>query len=248
MRKGDAVLIFVTEDFLEDREVKLESKPEGRAVLPILKLNLVKKFDTGIYSYSMMTSVFSPIEIYSHPRALKSSTSVQEWCGNVYMQLNLRGDRYSVEAHSYFEKEGDQSFSLDAVWLEDEVWTHIRLDPASLPTGAVRMIPGTMASRLRHTPFEVMNATASLAPVVSPTGGDLMRYTIEYSDRTLAIDFGKAFPHEIAGWSETYIDGFGANAQRLTTRAVKSNSMMIDYWNRHSNADAHLRGELGLER
>src|SRR5205085_1004801 len=41
IRHGDAVLVFVTEDFLTDKEVKLESPPGDRRVSPVLKLNLV---------------------------------------------------------------------------------------------------------------------------------------------------------------------------------------------------------------
>ena len=75
-----------------------------------------------------------------------------------------------------------------------------------------------------------------------------MRYTLDYGNarRTLSIEFRSTFPYEIMGWSETYADGFGPNAKQLTTRAVRTNSLMIDYWSKHATGDTTLRQELGL--
>lgn len=250
MRNGDAVLIFVTEDFRGDKHVKLESDPTGKDVVPVLKLNLVKKFFTGIYPYSMMTSVFTPVDLSARPHTLKVSTTSQEWCGHTFTQLNFRGNKYELESRSYFEREADQDLSLGVALLEDEVWSRIRLKPSGLPTGDIEIIPSTMSSRLRHVPLAVERATATMAAIArDSSGAEMIRYTIAYknSERTLAIDFQKNFPHTIMGWSESYKDGFGPNAKMLTTRAVRTNSMMLDYWNRHATIDDSLRQELGLE-
>ena len=74
IREGDAVLIFVTEDFLSDQQVKYEGGPKDM-VESVLKLNATKKFWTGVYPYSLMTSVFTPIA--SASPSLKVSTSAQ---------------------------------------------------------------------------------------------------------------------------------------------------------------------------
>ncbi len=249
LRDGDAVLIFVTEDFLGDKQVKLESDPSGKKVVPVLKMNFTKKFSTGIYPYSMMSSVFTPVDVGTGPAALKVTTSAQEWCGHTYTQLNFRNTAYDVRSFSYFEKEGDREFSLDPAMLEDEIWTRIRLAPSTLPTGEIRMIPGTMSSRLRHIDLAAEDARASLAELGADSSGqELVRYTIEYpgSQRTLAIEFEKRFPFRIISWSETYRDGFGPRAQMLTTRATRTHELMIDYWTRNSTADDSLRRSLGL--
>jgi hypothetical protein len=198
----------------------------------------------------MMSSIFSPIDVASSPHALKIATSSQEWCGNTYTQFNLRGGSYAVEEHSYFESEGDREYTLDDALLEDEVWSRIRLAPETLPTGEIRIIPGTMTARLRHIRLAVESATASLAKAGTDSLlGDRMRYTLVYgaSGRTLAIDYQAGFPHRILGWTETYKDGFGPNAVLLTTRAVRTNELMIDYWAHHSTVDDSLRTLLGLE-
>ncbi len=76
IHNGHAVLIFVTEDFSKSKQVKLdipEYVPDDR--LKVLKLNYVKKFDTGIYPYSIMTSIFTPVDINNFPNSLKLTMS-----------------------------------------------------------------------------------------------------------------------------------------------------------------------------
>ena len=138
----DAVLIFVTEDFVKDRQVKYEFGPRSKEkTISVLKLNFTKKFNTGIYPYSIMTSIFTPVNYGALPTQ-KVTTSSQEWCGHTYMQLNNNGSGFSGIFHSYFQAEADQQFKLGKALLEDEVWTLIRLNPMSLPTGSIKIIPG----------------------------------------------------------------------------------------------------------
>ena len=75
LHEGDAVLIFVTEDFRSDTQVKYEGG-DRKNVAPILKLNFTKKFLTGVYPYSLMTSIFTPVDV--NDKTIKVSTSVQE--------------------------------------------------------------------------------------------------------------------------------------------------------------------------
>ena len=241
IRKGDAVLIFVTEPFLTDKQVKHEFG-DSKNSTSVLKLNSIKKFYTGIYPYSMMTSVFTPVEVDKHA-TLKVTSSNQEWCGQTFMQLNNRNGKIEGLLRSYFQNEGDQNFTLDATLLEDEVWTKIRLAPESLPTGEIEIIPGLQFARLRHTPLKVETATATLTAT-----GELQVYTIAYKKlkRKLAIKFEKDFPHRIMAWEESQMSGYGPNAKMMTTRAVKTNSILLDYWSRNKLSDSYLRDELGL--
>ena len=72
-------------------------------------------------------------------------------------------------------------------------------------------------------------------------------YSLEYEavPRKLAIRFESAFPHRIRSWEETGPGGF-AGSPTLTTKATATKSLMLDYWNKHGNADAHYRRELGV--
>ena len=145
IRNGEAVLIFVTEDFLPEEQVKANSADEDN--VSVLKLNYTKNFITGIYPYSIMQSTFFPLNGQEH--ALKVSASIQEWCGQVYAQLNNR-DNFQITSHSYFQGEADQELKLDKVNLENEVWSKLRVNPDDLPVGEFRMLPSLEFLRLSH--------------------------------------------------------------------------------------------------
>jgi hypothetical protein len=240
MHAGEAVLIFVTEPFLPDRQVKLERGDPSRGTT-VLKLNFVRKFFTGIYPYSLMTSTFTPVD-FARARTLKVASESQEWCGQTFTQLNFRDGRYSGLLRSYFEDEGDRMFDFAPTWLEDELWTRIRLAPETLPVGDVSVVPGLQYARLWHKEVRPEKARATIE-----ASGRESVYTLVYSaiPRKLVIRFEREFPWKIASWEETQPGGFDGSPL-LTTKAVATNSLMLDYWKRHGNADAHYRKELGL--
>lgn len=248
VRNGDAVLVFVTEDFLTNRQVKLESPRNERPIASVLKLNFMKEFVTGIYKYNMMTSVFTPVGYEERPRSLKLQSSSQEWCGMTYFQLNLDGDSYDVMGHSYFEQENDYQTSVDAVWLEDELWTKLRLSPGLLPEGTIEIIPAGFAVRKSHSGWSVEKAVAQKTSWNGEgfPGDSLMAYKLDYQDRgrTLTIIYERKFPHKIAGWMQTQVTG---NGDTLTARSVRTHSINSPYWNQNANADENLRNELGLK-
>ena len=249
---GHAILIFVTEPFLPDIHVKSDYKSSRLKSIPVLKLNFIKRFDTGIYDYSMMKSVFTPIptEKQQYIKTLKVSTTRQDWCGHVYLQYNLDGDRYNVKQYSYFEKEGDKTITIPSVHLEDEIWTRIRIAPETLPIGDVKMIPGSFFTTLRMIDIGEEKAVAELINKKEGERGDVSQYTVTYPSlrRTLSIRFNRYFPHDILSWSETYPSGSGKNAEVLTTKAHRTHAVMMDYWNKNSVKDIELRKELGLPR
>lgn len=235
---GKAVLIFVTEDFSKKKEVKLdEADKAGEDKVSILKMNFTKNFVTGIYPYSMMLSVFTPVSRNQFPNSLKATMSSQEWCGHVFSQMNLRAKKYDIESYSYFEKEGDSKFSIDRILLEDELWNIIRLDPDNLPKGKFMIIPGLFYTRLKHTDLKTIEVTG----VKSDQGGDA-KYTITYPDRKLSILFEKNFPHKIMGWEEE----FEERGKPAYTKAILDKTLYTDYWTKNKNQNKFLRDSLGL--
>jgi hypothetical protein len=235
IRQGKAVLVYVTEDFLPDIQVKADA--QNASNIPVLKLNATKKFNTGIYPYSVMQSTFYPVSNDQH--AIKISSSMQEWCGHVYMQLNNRDD-YEINAHSYFEGEADKSYKLDKSVLENELWTQLRLDPKQLPTGDLDVIPAFEYLRFSHTPLQAYDAIAELKDGI---------YILNYPelDRSLTINFNTAFPYNILGWEETFKSGFGPGAKVLTSKATQLASIRSPYWRKNHNKDEVLRDSLGLD-
>ncbi len=247
---GHAILIFVTEPFLPDIHVKADYESSRKKSIPVLKLNLIKKFNTGIYDYSMMKSVFTsiPSEKQQFSKTLKVSTTRQDWCGHVYLQYNLEENHYKVKQYSYFEKEGDKTVTIPSAYLEDEIWTRIRIAPETLPLGEMKMIPGSFFTTLRMIELGAKNAFAELTNTREGDRGGVSQYTVMYPslERTLSIRFNQNFPHDILSWSETYPSGSGEDAKVLTTKAQRTHAVMKDYWNKNSVKDLELREELGL--
>jgi len=245
MRKGEAVLIFVTEDFSDSKQVKLDdpSKNSDDAV-KVLKMNATRKFNTGIYPYSMMESVFTPLDQNNYPNSLKATTSSQEWCGHTFSQLNLKRNKYHFSGKSYFESEGDEEVDVNKSLLESELFNLIRLSPDQIPTGAIEIIPSGFFTRLAHTKIGVKQANLTIKDSSSIS----RKLEINYSDieRNVTIEFSKEFPFEILQWEETYKSGFGKNAKLMTTKAVKKKTILLDYWTKNHIADSTYRSQLEL--
>ena len=238
LREGKAVLIFVTEPFLADKQVKANrSNPEN---IPVLKLNSTKKYLTGIYPYSIMSSSFYPVQDNQH--AIKISSSIQEWCGHVYSQLNNR-EVFEYEAHSYFEGEADQKFNMEKNILENELWNKLRINPNGLPRGEIEIIPSLEYIRVSHQRIKPYKAIASITEK-----DGISSYSLTYPelDRTLTINFSTAFPYTIESWTDEFKSGYGANAKIMTSKATKINSLKASYWQQNANKDIFLREQLGL--
>ncbi len=252
---GEAVLVFVTEEFLRTKQVKYEGGDRSDAV-SILKLNLLKKFPTGVYDYSMMSSVFTPVDFHSRPRSLKVTTTSQEWCGHTFTQLNLRRNSYEARWFSYFMNEGDQRLELPVTHLEDDLWTRLRISPRHLPVGEFRMLPSSMYIRLLHKKMEPRKARAEITAYkpghevgMKFRGTNLKVYSLTYpeDERRLWIVYEDNMPYKILGWRESYKSGFGPGARSLNTEARLTHSIMSDYWNRNSLKDMRLKKKLGIK-
>ncbi len=237
LHDGNTVMVFVAEDFSKSKHVKLDEPAKHQSdAVKVLKLNTSKKFITGIYDYSMMSSVFMPIDHAQHPHSLKLTSSIQEWCGQTFMQANWKGNRYEIQQMSYFESEGDSKINLSNGLLEDELWTLIRIAPNTLPIGEVKMIASSFYLRLSHKENKVYDALTSLDTI----GLDYL-YTIHYPElkRTLEIEFEKSFPYRIMGWKESY----GEN--EVTTGKIL-NTIMSAYWEHQRPEDEVMRDDLDL--
>lgn len=234
IRKGTAVTIFVSEDFLPEKQVKADYQNKNN--IPVLKLNATKKFVTGIYPYSLMTSTFTPIQ--PNENAIKISFSSQEWCGNTYVQMNNRTN-YDINFYSYFESNTDKKISLEKVVLENDFWNQLRINPKEIKTGNYPVIPAFEYLALNHKEIKSYTATVSLTE-----SEGLLRFKINYSklNRTLSIALNKEFPFTIESWEETITK----NGKDFTTSAKKIKTILSPYWNEKGENGLKLRKELGL--
>jgi len=172
-RTGSAVLIFVTEDFSDSLRVKADpGKHPASDAYPVLKLNVVRDFQTGIYDYNTMTSVFARVSA-GWPIA-KVSFSSQEWCGHVWHQVVPRGSKVDGLFHSYFDGEADGRDDLampkdgvfeDALPILLRGWNGEYLKPGESRT--VPFLPSLFLSRLSHKPLAWAKATITRAAAPS---------------------------------------------------------------------------------
>ena len=172
-RQGSAVLVFVTEDFSDSLRVKADpGKHPATDVYPVMKLNFIRSFQTGIYDYNTMTSVFARVAA-AWPVA-KVSFSSQEWCGHVWHQIVPGAGGVSGIFHSYFDGEADGKDALplpEGGVFEDALPILLRgWNGEYLKAGESRTVPflGSLyASRLAHKPLAWRRATISRAAAAS---------------------------------------------------------------------------------
>ena len=240
-RNGTAVLIFVTEDFSKRKQVKLDDPSgAGRDAKKGMKLNMTREFVTGVYPYNTMLSVFTPI--YEELNSYKIVSSVTEWCGQAFTQMNWKNSAYKVQLFSYFESEGDQELKIDAK-AEDELFNLIRLNPDLIVEGDARLIPGLTFQRFSHVELKDYRADISK----NDLGENSSELIVDYPQlrRTLKIQYKKFFPYEILAWEEIQTK---SNGDQEVTKATRRSLNMLDYWNKNEKLFEPLRNDLGIEK
>jgi len=246
IHQGKVVSIFVREDFLTDKQVKNETY-ESKSSAPILKNIVRTNFITGIYDYSLHTSVFTPIN-QSRFSTLKVTNTMQEWCGTTFLQMNYKNGMYFMEQRSYFEKEGDRRVQLEQAVVEDALMNQIRLDYKNLPIGAFNIISKLSYTALKHKALKTYKATASLSEYKGEIfeGKDLLeyRYAVAEQKREVTLVFESVSPYRIVGFTETYPSAF--DEQVRTTTGVLLSSERLAYWGMNEPEDTEIRKKMGL--
>ena len=244
LRQGHAVAIYVTEPFSRKAAVKVDRYENNNPDHIIaLKLNLVTKFQTGVYDYSVMTSVFSNPNAQMQP--LKQSFSSQEWCGQVYEEIRYDQTGLTVDTKSYFEGETaverierKNVVSADTLWLMGRGLTVGGPGQGSLPDS---LVASSTQRRLKHRPVRVYDGGTRWADAESnitvPAGAFKVRalHWRRADGVQCVIRFEVAPPHRVIAWS--CADG---------TDAKMTGSLRTPYWQRSRLGDERMLRALGL--
>ncbi|MGB3590535.1 MAG: septum formation inhibitor Maf [Nonlabens sp.] len=235
LREGNAVLVFVTEPF--DAQDQIKADQPGEDQIPVLKLNATKDFITGIYPYHIMSSTYLPLDTKSN--AIKIASSIQEWCGQSYMQMNSNGKNYDVQLRSYFQSEGNVDFQVHNVMTENQLAIQLRIDPRKMPLDSINIIPSMEYLRLKHKETRSYKAFAKLNEI--PDG---LLYSVKFPElgRTIAYKVEKQFPYKILSWMDRYNDG---GTPMVSTAQLKQ-SIKTAYWNQNKTVHEALRDTLQL--
>ncbi|MDP2304503.1 MAG: hypothetical protein Q8P18_00580 [Pseudomonadota bacterium] len=257
LHPGQAVLIFVTEDFSWSERVKADPGAHPEAdIRKVLKLNENRDFQTGIYPYHTMTSSFLRLDAGDRMDAfdpLKITFSAQEWCGMVYDELVMAPTEVHVTAHTYFDSDttapASHAMPKDVVY-EDTVPVLVRgLDGAWLAPGATLTVPwwpAQMAQRFAHQPAALGTAAlgtatvsraAASAEVTVPFGTfPVDVYTVAVAGGpTTAWSVESAAPHRIVAWSSS-----------TGEQGALRGSDRLPYWQLNKPGDVTERARLGL--
>lgn len=247
VREGRAALIYVTEDMSDTLRVKADpGKHPAADVYPVLKLNEDRHFQTGVYGYSVLTSTF--VRPAPGWPVAKVSFSAQEWCGHVYHQLLVRGDRIEGTRHSYFDGEADATDRLahpagglmeDALPILLRGWGFFSMKPGE--ARAVPFLRSLMSARFDHRPLAWGKATlerrAAAGSVAVPAGRfATTTYAVAIDGGpTVTYEIEAAHPFRLVRWSSTT----GEEAELL-------GSTRLAYWKHNDPAGERFLPEMGF--
>jgi hypothetical protein len=251
-RHGVAVTIFVTETFSNSARVKADpGKHPPADEFPVMKLNLVKDYQTGIYDYNEMTSSFvalQPVNGRAAGSPTKITFSRQEWCGQTYHQLLFDAKSIRATRHSYFDGDGDSQKNLDYApegVAEDSLmqWARGMASPSLAPgesraVSLLRALPGLKGIDAAWEQATLSRPGASESVKVPAGTFAVERMSVRLpggETRTFYVE--KAAPHRIVKWESSS----GEHAEMLKSDRMK-------YWQMNGEGYERALNRIGLAR
>lgn len=253
LRNATEYMIYVTEPFNLIKQVKADSfDSENANNINVLKLNRIKDFQTGIYDYNLMTSIFvatEPFQImdnnYSSATEIKISFSSQEWCGNYFHQINRVKNGVRSMTHSYFESDADNDQLLDEAQntiFADNLFIRVRELINKLNVGTVDIFPTLESTRLLHKPFRKKTANISVQTdtyTYQSKGVVVREWTISADDEIWTFLVEKNYPRKILFFEHSLNNNTMESGMLI-------NSIRLPYWKLNQNGDESYLKELEL--
>lgn len=250
LRQGTRVMVFVTEPLRKSTYIKPDENLPAKKKVEVMKLNDLRKFPTGVYDYSVMTSVFASVngnDAKPPFSTIKVSFTAQEWCGTVFEIIKRQGKALQGNLYSYFEQDGEKSYKINTgnrLETEDNLWLLIReLTPSIFKnshTLTLDIIPSAWNRRKTHTPAQSVNCSLSkqksgnLETAIGTLATNLFQW--EYDGKMTKVWVERDYPRRILQWQES--DGSSGTIIA---------SVRETYWHKNKNSHFYLRYELGLE-
>ncbi len=251
LRSGQAVMVFVTEPFSKTKRVKVNDhtrNPDDTE--DVLKLNLIRDFQTGIYDYNTMVSVFARTSDFS---PIKTTFTSAEWCGHVYGEQWFDEGKLREQNFSYFEGEtGDRTLEWKPGGVTgDHLFIRLRgLRGDFLAPGEKKsfpFLPGMFFRRLAHRDLAWTTVDITrldeLQSVAVPAGTfETITYVLTAEGRRGQFDIESAYPHRIVKWSWSSMSASGPSGES----GELTGTTRLKYWGLHANGDESYLEELGL--
>lgn len=251
-RRGVAVTIFVTEMFSNSARVKADpGKHPPSDEFPVMKLNLMKDYQTGVYNYDEMTSAFvalQPVNGRAAGSPAKITFSRQEWCGQTYHQLLFDAKSIRAVRHSYFDGDGDQQREIDypANGIPEDAlmhWARGMAAPAltageSLTVPLLPALPSMNGVDAKWVTV-TLSRSAKSQSITVPAGVFVVDSMVvrmsEKQTRTFYVE--QAAPHRIVKWESST----GEHAELLKSDRMK-------YWQMNAEGYEGALSRMGLSR
>jgi hypothetical protein len=269
LRKGVAVSIYVTETFANSARVKSDGGRAKSDEFRVMKLNLMEDFQTGIYDYNLMSSVFVSLNSVNNRPAgtpTKVVFSGQEWCGTLFHMLLFDAANIRETLHSYFDGEGDQDNVVEypANGISEDVlplWARQMAAPMLAPGESVEVPMLSSLRTVRFYHFPVGWGKAKLTremesqSITVPAG----TFEVEVWRAEISSDISKSgYAHmakEIAGGLTKTFYVEKASPNRIikweTNTGDKAELLASDrlkYWELNGEGEESLLSKIGLSR
>lgn len=243
-RQAEVVLIYVTEPMNRSTWIK-DDYVRGRQRVPVLKLNYSLKFNTGLYPYSVLTSVFSPADRWSSERfaPAKISLTAQEWCGHVFASVWPSQKSFLHQLNSYFASEGEGRKIVPTgknTLYEDALMIQLRELDGPFHQGKTKwvgkVVPSLWRNRKQHRKLRPQRASITRKNITQK-----QRNVTEFTLQFASSGFRRTFTVEATG-SRRLLGWTSTDGERVTLHKT----MRLPYWNLSRNRDSVYRKKLGL--
>jgi len=244
-RPAELALIYVTEPHDRRTWVK-DDDASGRDRVEVLKLNQNLEFMTGIYPYSVMTSVFTPVDRWlTEPFSpVRVTHAVQEWCGSYSHLVWPAPGRFRSLRLSYFAHEGERLSEVatePGTLYEDALLIQLReLDGAFADGGDWEgwLVPELWRLRTSHRGTGPVRAHITREEGTTALAGREVattRFTLQAGDYRRTFEVERDPPRRVLGWTTST----GETAELLATERLA-------YWELNRPGDESWREALGL--
>ncbi len=244
-RPAELALIYVTEPHDRRSWIK-DDGAEGRNRVEVLKLNQNVEFMTGIYPYSVMTSIFAPVEPwFDEPfTPVRVTHAVQEWCGAYSHLVWPAPGRFRSLRLSYFEHEGEtlgETRVARGTLYEDALLIQLRELDGPFADGGDwegELVPELWRLRTGHRGTEPVAARIIRDEGTWDHAGTevaVTRFTLEAGDYRRVFRVERDAPRRILSWETST----GESAELIATERLA-------YWELNRPGDEAWRERLGL--
>ncbi len=229
LHPGSATLIAVREGMDPQRQVK--SAGATAPVVPVLKLQWIRSFQTGVYRYDQ--SSFQLVR-QADGLPLRWFITSHEWCGTAGKSWVNGGP---LRVSSYFDGHGDlvQPLSLgaDAVPADSLWWWARAWVAAGMPALNLRVVPSQIEARaVDTTPVAavVSGSAQTVRDPQKPVAIAAITVTVRRGDHEDRLTVLAQAPYTLLGWVQ-------ADGSALTLRQVRR----FAYWAQHDPQDRPAR-------